>query len=633
MADSSPTGTILVDPANAERARAVADRAEGAGSERTVGAQALSLNIAGGRSSASERAAAAVHVLSLVGAFSFWSWSDRGLWFFGDEWDFLMDRGLKYAPANHGSIWFPHNEHWSTLPILLWRGLFSVFHLSSYWPYIVPVLLAQVGIMHLVWRLCRRADIDVWVATGAVVLLGFLGAGAEDLTWAFQIGFVGSVLFGLVAIDLLDRPPRAGALEGLRDAGTSVALVASLMCSTVGDAMVFGAAVLALARLPHRRALKVFALPAGAYVTWFALVGHLGLAGDSHHLGTSTYTSAPGYVWTGLSSALGQALNLQSAGTAVLVGLGAWVAWHMRRLWARQPAVLGLCASAVAFYVLAAIGRDTSQPPTASRYMYVAMALLLPLVATVLGSACTCTAARAGALALIGFITLGNVGQALTWVSVRTALTSATKDEVVGTSYLVAAGVQDISGPAASPVPLNPNLTVADIAGLERARLLPRPSLGQPAIVDARARLALGVWNGLAMTLTHRPLETGRFAFVRVSAGSASAPDHGCTTFSALAVSPPMQIWLQVPPAEGPASLEVETSPAPPGTVHYLGALLAPPRSPTSMAVELTVPANGSGYLNDNDAGTDVVVIWPEGAALTLCGLSRSAVTPPERRR
>ena len=151
------------------------------------------------------RGAVYAHVLTLVGAFAFWAWWDRGLWFFGDEWDFLAQRGLWHLPANPASIWFPHNEHWSTLPILLWRALFNIFHLSSYWPYIVPVLVLHAGIMHLSWRLSLRAGVPAGVATAAVGLLGFLGAGAENLTWAFQVGFVGSVFFGLVAMDLLDR--------------------------------------------------------------------------------------------------------------------------------------------------------------------------------------------------------------------------------------------------------------------------------------------------------------------------------------------------------------------------------------------------------------------------------------------
>jgi len=88
------------------------------------------------------------------------------------------------------------------------------------------------------------------VATAAVGVLGFLGAGVEDLSSAFQITFVASVLFGLVAFDLLERPapPPPGRR---RDVLASVALLASLMCSTVGDAMVVGAAVLLFARRPR----------------------------------------------------------------------------------------------------------------------------------------------------------------------------------------------------------------------------------------------------------------------------------------------------------------------------------------------------------------------------------------------
>ena len=173
----------------------------------------------------SAQVSTAVHGATLVGAFAFWAWLDRGLWFFGDEWDFLVRRGLFYAPGSHRSIWSAHNEHWSTLPILLWRGLFNLFHLSTYWPYLVPLLLAQVVVMHLVWRLCRRAGVDTWVATAAVGVLGFLGAGVEDLSSAFQIGFVASVLFGLVAFDLLDRPagdprrPRRGGRRSWTVAG------------------------------------------------------------------------------------------------------------------------------------------------------------------------------------------------------------------------------------------------------------------------------------------------------------------------------------------------------------------------------------------------------------------------------
>ena len=148
-----------------------------------------------------------------------------GTYCFGRQWDFLVRRGLSYPPTSSRSIWFPHNEHWSTLPVLLWRGLYHFVHLSSYWPYLVPVLLAQVAVMHLAWRICKHNSVDPWVAMAAVALLGFLGAGPRTSS-AFQVSFVGSVLFGFVAFDLLDRPNtepawtrRARRLSVVRPAG------------------------------------------------------------------------------------------------------------------------------------------------------------------------------------------------------------------------------------------------------------------------------------------------------------------------------------------------------------------------------------------------------------------------------
>src|SRR5258708_15373357 len=39
--------------------------------------------------------------------------------FYYDEWDYVS----QYRPSQSTSIWLPHNEHWSTLPILLWKLL------------------------------------------------------------------------------------------------------------------------------------------------------------------------------------------------------------------------------------------------------------------------------------------------------------------------------------------------------------------------------------------------------------------------------------------------------------------------------------------------------------------------------
>ena len=69
------------------------------------------------------RLALAIHVLVLVGGFMALVSCAMGQWFYGDEWDFLGHRGLAGAER---SLWAPHNEHWSTGPILIYRALYTL---------------------------------------------------------------------------------------------------------------------------------------------------------------------------------------------------------------------------------------------------------------------------------------------------------------------------------------------------------------------------------------------------------------------------------------------------------------------------------------------------------------------------
>ena len=567
------------------------------------------------------RAAIYAHLLSLVGAFAFWAWTDRGLWFFGDEWDFLVQRGLWHWPTNPASIWFPHNEHWSTLPIVLWRALFNLFHLSTYWPYIVPLLVLHVGIMHLSWRLSRRAGVAPWVAVAAVVLLGFLGAGAEDLTWAFQVGFVGSVFFGLLALELLDSGGPAPSSSRLLSA--CLALIAGLMCSTVGVAMLVAAAVLAAARLPRNRALWVLGPPVAAYAIWFAVVGHSGISAHSDQFSLTVATSVPNYIWTGLSSALGQTFNLTAAGGALLVGVAVWVGCHLRRLWDREPALLGLCAAVLAFYALTSLGRDTSTVDAGvPRYIYIALALLVPVIGKLLGPARAFAGARAGAVGLLALTALGNVGQAQTWTTARLALTSTLKTEVLATGRLLGEGVHYVSGPGAPPIGALPNLTAGPLGDLQRSRMLPGTPVSATDLINARTALAVGTWNGSVTALTRHPLSAGRFRYERSTFATVSSPPGGCLALVPQSADP-VQIWLQVAPGHRSASLLVESPPAATGTINYLAAVLVPPRGPTtSVPLELVVPHKGRGYLSDNDPQAELVITWNVGTPITLCGLS-----------
>jgi hypothetical protein len=345
------------------------------------------------------RPIAVAHALTLAVAFGAWAYLDRNLWFFGDEWDFLTRRGLHGA---YFSIWAPHNEHWSVLPILLWRGIYSLEHLSSYWPYLVPLLLAHVLVVHLLWRRCLREGADPWVATALALLFALLGAGAEDLAWAFQIGFVSSVLFGLLSMEVAEGPPSAGDAPfplatfhgsvAWRDAATGLLALAALMCSTVGVAAGVALGVLLLGRFGWQRALRALAMPAGVFLVWFALAGRSGLKATGDYLGLSVFSKIPTFVASNLASDVGKTAGWARGGQVLAIAVLAWVLWRSwgtDGLFRRHPAVLGGAIAAVVFYALAAAGRDRISATEAPlRYGYIGIAFLLPTFALILTGVC-----------------------------------------------------------------------------------------------------------------------------------------------------------------------------------------------------------------------------------------------------
>ena len=84
-----------------------------------------------------------------------------------------------------------------------------------------------------------------------------------------------------------------------------------------------------------------------------------------------------------------------------------------------------------------------------------------------------------------------------------------------------------------------------------------------------------------------------------------------------------MQVWLRIPPGQRSASVRVSAAPASPGVTNYVAATLVPPSGPASTnPVQLAIPSGGTGYLDDNDAQAELVLLWGVGTPLELCGLS-----------
>jgi hypothetical protein len=210
----------------------------------------------------SARAAAWVFAIYVAAALPILLWIGSYRWFLGDEWAFIADRGV-----NFHDLFRDHNQHWSTVPLLSYRALYSLFGLNAYWPYQLVVIVLHLTTAVLIRVVMRRSGVRPWIATIAAGSFVLLGPAEDNILWAFQVGFVGSLVFGFVQLILADH-------DGPIDRRDWLGLGAGLLCLMSSGQSVSLIAATGLMCLFRRRwaAAAFHTLPlALAYITWLVL--------------------------------------------------------------------------------------------------------------------------------------------------------------------------------------------------------------------------------------------------------------------------------------------------------------------------------------------------------------------------
>jgi hypothetical protein len=304
-----------------------------------------------------------------------------GLAPFQDSWEFLMHRRGFSVDA----FMQPHNEHIVVLPVAIEQLLLRVFGMGSAEPEFVALTVALLLTAVLVFVYVRRR-LGGWPALIAAVLLLFLGPAWQVLLWPFEIGFVGSVLFGTAMLLALDRD------DPLGDVFACVFLAVAIGFSSLGVAFVAGAAVDVLLRRRERglRRAYVAAVPLLLYLAWYGGWGH----DAESHLSLHNVVVSPRFVFEGLSASLDSLLALstiadEAVGRSrwapfVLVGLVVLVAYGWRRGRSFSPRLWPVLASAAAFWFLAAFNYFPGREAYSSRYLYGGAAFLLLIAADLL---------------------------------------------------------------------------------------------------------------------------------------------------------------------------------------------------------------------------------------------------------
>jgi hypothetical protein len=296
--------------------------------------------------------------------------------FFADEWAFIADRSL----SDTATWWQPHNEHWVTLPMLLYRGLVETVGIGSYVPYSIAVIGLHLVVAGFVYVLLER-ECGSWPAfMGSLVIL-LLGSGFENLFWGFQITFLGSVVLGLAALSLID-----GGASVRRAGAIAVLLLASFACSGVGAVMGVAVGGEMLLRPRWRHLIGLLVIPFGGYLLWLVLAGRAGMATFGDPFDAASVSLVPATVVRGLANGVGALVGLPGLETLILIPAGAlvaWLIWHSHRPPVRFVALL---AAVVALYVLTGLTRSGLFEGIVryTRYTYVAAVLMMVAIGSLI---------------------------------------------------------------------------------------------------------------------------------------------------------------------------------------------------------------------------------------------------------
>jgi hypothetical protein len=296
-------------------------------------------------------------------------WLARGFNFYFDEWTVILPMDSSWTVYLQ-----PHNEHPAMLLRLIYALLLNTVGMRSYIPYMAILLALHATTAVLLFELVRRRAGEL-IAIGAAVLLLVMGAAWENLLWAFQIGFVGSVACGLGALLVLGATrPRMWAAMLL--------LFASLMFSGIGLFFLIAAAVW-LALTPERRSDIAWLAPVAITLgVWYLTFGRSGAPPTPTSL-VGNIAVLPLYALWGLGASVAGLIGEGGLfGPVMLVLALAALGFSWRR---RPPDgfTIGIAAALIAFYVVIGLNRAQIgyQQSGSGRYVYEGAVFWLLLLA------------------------------------------------------------------------------------------------------------------------------------------------------------------------------------------------------------------------------------------------------------
>ncbi len=306
----------------------------------------------------------------------------RGTFFWADDWQWILTR----RGGGLDTFLTPHNEHFSLVPVALYKILFAVVGLRHYWPYRGLLIATELILAALIFVYARRRVGELYALLAAASLL-FFGPGWQNMLWPFQTAWILTMVGGVGALLALDRRSRWG------DVSACLLLALALASASPGLAVAAGLIVEVLWLRP-RRDLWIVGLPVAGYALWWLLYQQTSFDSQSLLLVPRfVFDSAAGTLssLTGLAQdnpLNGSGNDFLSWGTPLLLAGVAGLAWRLRS-WGRiPPRVVTLIVILIVFWTLTGIGRAyvtvgplvLTATGDESRYLFIGAVFVLLLV-------------------------------------------------------------------------------------------------------------------------------------------------------------------------------------------------------------------------------------------------------------
>jgi hypothetical protein len=287
----------------------------------------------------------------------------RGLTFNLDEWIVVTERRGPGAP----SLLAPHNEHLSVLIIGTFIALLKLGGLDAFVLFMVPLIALQLGLGVLLFVIAK-ARVGAGIAFAVVMLALLSGLAYENFLIPGQAGQMASIVAGVAAFAVLDRPPSR------RDNRLICGLMIIALCSSgLGIPVLVGVGVELLLTPAGRDRLWVVGVPFALYVLWY--VGYGTNRAGYHDLALSAL-----WAWTAMSHAAGALIGKRQVepGQDLLIVLLLVLAYRTFRVTSQSRVRLAAIATVLlSFYGLTALSRHDVAPPSSSRYLTVGLVFLL----------------------------------------------------------------------------------------------------------------------------------------------------------------------------------------------------------------------------------------------------------------